>query len=270
MNKNEALKCIDSLIKDYKEASAQSKYNDLSDLNNDALTKSIKVRALNIIEAITEEGSVYRKQAYHQDGGCVSIPNLMGILEPLKADIKDDRINFSKKSNRREGNGGNGGSVNDITEKTIKKVTVGELLKLGKNITIGALALIIAGLIIYGGLLYKIGYNVAIVQSSNKSLEVSLGLLNADQLILVKEIWKYQKVSKLEKVIISRDGFILNDNKEKKVNLMELLPGNMVDQSRFERLMLSVPMFFLKHLSEVEFGNSYVVSIPKEAQEILN
>ena len=134
MDSNKAIKQIDKLINDYKEASLKSKYDDLSDLHNDALTKSIKIRALNIIEAVTEEGSVYRRQAYHSGGRCVSIPELMGILEPLKTDLKNERIKSNKKTTTKEKNRTSDG--NDvITKEDIEKYT---LIQLVKRLSIGA------------------------------------------------------------------------------------------------------------------------------------
>jgi hypothetical protein len=267
MNNKEAVFCIDSLLKDYKEASLKSKYADLSDLHNEALTKSIKVRALNIIESATEEGSVYRKQSYHVEGGCVSIPQLIGILEPLKADLVNNRIRLGGGERVNADNRGSCVVNKVITKEGLEKLTFGQLIKV---LSIGAWVWIVGieCLIMAGS--YNIGHYLGMVQYVEKTPQILLKQLNPDQLVLVREIWKYQKINNLKEVAISRDGFILDGRKEKTINLMELLPGNMVDQARFERVMVSVPIFFMEHLSKINFSSPYRVAIPEEARKYLD
>lgn len=109
------------------------------------------------------------------------------------------------------------------------------------------------------------------LQTTNK--RVTLEQLSSDQLGLVREIWKYQKQNKLNKVVINRNGYIFDDiqNKETNVNLaLKVLGQKRGDQSRFENLMLSIPTFFLKQIPEMRLGNPYVVIIPEDARKFLD
>ena len=141
MNKDQAIQCINDLINDYKQAHIKSKYDDLSDLHNDALTKSIKVRALNIIEATTGEGSVYRKQAYHNDRFCVSIPQLIGILEPLKSDIENGILKLDSKTNRKQNIVETNKDNTTITKGYIENLTIIDLVK---RLSLGAWLWVVA------------------------------------------------------------------------------------------------------------------------------
>lgn len=156
-----------------------------------------------------------------------------------------------------------------ITEEDIKKLTFGQLIK---TLSIGAWLWIIGvvcGIAIFS---YKLGYKSGVSQSSSSKQEITLEQLNDDQISLVREIWKYQKSNKLNKVVISRDGFIFDDAEKKKttINLAERVLGNRGDQFRFERLILSIPVYFLKQIPETRLDGPYVVTISEEAREILD
>ncbi|GAF73252.1 unnamed protein product, partial [marine sediment metagenome] len=96
--------------------------------------------------------------------------------------------------------------------------------------------------------------------------------LSNNQLLLVKEIWKYQKENKLNKVVIGRNGVIFDDAKKKPtaINLISKISIPEGDYFRFEELILSVPTFFLGQISETRWGNPYVVTVPEEARELLD
>ena len=163
-----------------------------------------------------------------------------------------------------------------ITEEDIKKLTVKQLARLAKNLSLGACIFIIAifGFFIFSS--YKvghyIGYNKGISQLSRSKQEMTLEQLNEDQISLVREIWKYQKSNRLNKVIICKDGFIFDEanKKETTINLSGKVLGNRGDQYRFERLILSIPVYFLKRIPVTIFGNRYVVTIPEKARKILD
>ncbi|MCK5601199.1 hypothetical protein KAR91_05000 [Candidatus Pacearchaeota archaeon] len=96
MNNTQILRRINHLIDEYKKASLKSKYDDLSDLDNDALVTNLETRALAIIEHATKKDSVYRRQAYGAGGRNVPIQNLIGILYAIKDDVMDKVINLNE------------------------------------------------------------------------------------------------------------------------------------------------------------------------------
>ena len=156
-----------------------------------------------------------------------------------------------------------------ITEEDIKKLTFGQLIK---TLSVGAWLWIIGvvcGIAIFS---YKLGYKSGVSQSSSSKQEITLEQLNHNQISLVREIWKYQKSNKLNKIVISRDGFIFDDVEKKKttINLADRVLGNRGDQFRFERLILSIPVYFLKQIPKTRLDSSYVVTISEEAREILD
>lgn len=90
MNRKQILDKIDKLIKEYKDAHLKAKYDDLSDLHNDAMVENMEARALRFIELATDKDSVFRKQAYFHDGRNKRINELIGILYAVKEEISDD------------------------------------------------------------------------------------------------------------------------------------------------------------------------------------
>lgn len=90
MNKNQIINRIEKLIEEYKEASLKAKFDDLSDLHNDALVENLESRALNLIKLATDKDSVFRKQAYYQDGRNKRISELVGILYAVKEEIVEN------------------------------------------------------------------------------------------------------------------------------------------------------------------------------------
>ena len=103
--------------------------------------------------------------------------------------------------------------------------------------------------------------------------EIRVDQLSADQALLVKEIWNYQRSNSLSKVIINRNGFIFDDieRKETTINLaLRVLGQKRSDQSRFENLILSIPIFFLRQIPETRTGSPYVMTVPEEARKLLD
>jgi len=156
-----------------------------------------------------------------------------------------------------------------ITEEDIKKLTFGQLIK---TLSVGAWVWIIGLLCGIIASSFMLGYKLGVSQSSSSKQEMTLEQLDDNQISLVREIWKYQKSNKLNKVIISRDGFIFDGAEKKKttINLADKVLGNRGDQFRFERLILSIPAYFLKQIPETRLDSPYVVTIPEEARKILD
>lgn len=90
MDKKQILDKIDKLIKEYKDVNLKAKYDDLSDLHNDAMVENMEARALRFIELATDKDSVFRKQAYYHDGRNKRINELIGILYAVKEEVSDD------------------------------------------------------------------------------------------------------------------------------------------------------------------------------------
>ena len=90
MDKKQVLDKIDKLIKEYKDAHLKAKYDDLSDLHNDAMVENMEARALRFIEIATDKDSVFRKQAYYHDGRNKRINELIGILYAVKEELVED------------------------------------------------------------------------------------------------------------------------------------------------------------------------------------
>lgn len=103
------------------------------------------------------------------------------------------------------------------------------------------------------------------------SKEITSGQLSNDQLLLVREVWRYQKENKLNKVVINKDGVIFDDAKKEPttINLISKVSIPEGDYFRFEQLILSIPAFFLKQIPETRLGAPYVVTVPEEARELL-
>ena len=157
-----------------------------------------------------------------------------------------------------------------ITDNNIKKLTLGQLIR---RLSIGAWLWIIGLFCIAIGFSYNLGFKSGISQIPANKQEISLGVLTDNQTRLVREIWKYQKSNRLNKVIINKNGFIFDDaeRKETTVNLALKVLGNKEgDQFRFENLMLSVPEYFLKLIPETRLGSPYVVTIPEKARKSLD
>jgi hypothetical protein len=90
MDKKQILDKIDKLIKEYKDAHLKAKYDDLSDLNNDAMVENMEARALRFIELATDKDSVFRKQAYYEKDRNKRINELIGILYAVKDELSED------------------------------------------------------------------------------------------------------------------------------------------------------------------------------------
>lgn len=90
MDKKQILDRIDKLIKEYKDARVKAKYDDLSDLHDDAMVENLEARALRFIEIATGEDSVFLKQAYYHDGRNKRIQELIGILYAVKEELAEE------------------------------------------------------------------------------------------------------------------------------------------------------------------------------------
>lgn len=156
-----------------------------------------------------------------------------------------------------------------ITEEDIKKLTIGQLVK---TLSIGAWIWIIVLLSTAIISSYKLGYKKGLSQNSHSEQEITLDQLSADQALLIKEIWRYQKENELNKVVISKDGVIFDDAKKQPTNINLISKTSIPegDYFRFEQLILSIPTFFLKQIPETRWGSPYVVTVPEEARELLD
>jgi len=152
-----------------------------------------------------------------------------------------------------------------ITEEHIKKLTVPQLIK---KLSLGVWVLVVSLLI--GS--FVLGYNFRRFLVVNDNQEISLGKLTGEQEALVLEIWKYQKSNNLNKVIISRNGFIFDatQNKNTDFNLATKVLGVRGTELKFEKLITSVPADFLRFIPETRLGSPYIVVIPEEVRKNLD
>ncbi len=119
---------------------------------------------------------------------------------------------------------------------------------------------------------YSNGFNKGKEEVVNSDNAISLYGLRVEQLILLREIWIYQKNNKLNTVIIDKEGFVFDDVKkeETKINLAEKALGDRGDPFNFQKLMVSMPVQFLKLIPEVRWRSPYVVSVPAEIGKVLD
>lgn len=152
-----------------------------------------------------------------------------------------------------------------LTDEHIRKLTIPQLIR---TLSLGAWGLFV-GLLIAS---FGAGYYIKNLEFPVNQQELLLGQLTGEKLTLVIEIWKYQKSKNLNKVIITRDGFIIDDGKNEKsdINLAEKVLGIRGTALQFEKLITSIPASFLKMIPETRLDSPYVVTIPEEAREILN
>ena len=163
-----------------------------------------------------------------------------------------------------------------ITEGDIQKHTPKQILKILLNLSLGAWLWIIG---IMGALIttvYQIGLNNGFNKGKTEEITsghaTSLHGLTVEQLILLREIWIYQKANKLNKVIIDKEGFVLDDAKEEKtkINLAEKALGDRGYPLNFQKLMVSMPAQFLRLIPETRWGSPYVVTVPEDIGKILD
>jgi len=156
-----------------------------------------------------------------------------------------------------------------LTEDDIKKKTLKELVQ---TLTVGAWIWILGFYLLSLSASFGIGYKVGLFQVSPKHKAISLEMLSNQQCSLVLEIWRYQKSNKLNKVIITQEGFFFNDNNSKPtdINLKKIILGEKASKDEFEKLILSIPESFLKNIPEMRFGSPYVVMIPEPVQKLLD
>ncbi|MDP1854261.1 MAG: hypothetical protein Q8L26_08695 [Candidatus Omnitrophota bacterium] len=161
-----------------------------------------------------------------------------------------------------------------ITEESIRKITLAQLFKQIENLTLGALGSIIVILVVIITLSFKAGYHYREITQSSTIIKQtpSLEQLNSYQISLLKEIYKYQKITEVNKVIIDRVGFIFDESTKKNtsINVAVNVLGNRADQTRFEELIISIPEVFLKSLTETRWGSPYVLTITEETRKLLD
>lgn len=138
MDKKQILEKIEKLIKEYKDAHLKAKYDDLSDLHNDAMVENMEARALRFIELATDKDSVFRKQAYYHDGRNKRINELIGILYAVKEEISDDaRVGKEEESEEKGYNlFEEGFSYETKMQKSDKKLKCFVILPIGKEGTV--------------------------------------------------------------------------------------------------------------------------------------
>ncbi len=160
-----------------------------------------------------------------------------------------------------------------ITEESIGKITLAQLFKQIKNLTLKALGSIITILVVIITLSFKFGYHyreITLLTIDKQTL--SLEQLNSYQIALLKEIYKYQKTNGVNKVVIDRVGFIYDNltGKPTSINVSINVLGNRANQGRFEDLIISMPEYFLKRLPETRVGSPYVLAVTEETRKLLD
>lgn len=157
-----------------------------------------------------------------------------------------------------------------IDKDNLEKITIKDLSMILSRLTLRAVFFIFAiiGPILTGT--YYLGYKVGI---SNSSVPTSsLENLNNYQISLLKEIYKYQRTTGVNKVTILRNGLIFDEstNKDTSINIAINVLGNRADQTRFEDLIISIPDYFLRRLPATRFNDPYVLTVTEEARKILD
>lgn len=101
-------------------------------------------------------------------------------------------------------------------------------------------------------------------------------LLNPLQQKILSYIYNYQTVGNLPKVIISKDGTILDDKQgsdtDKNV-IRDIMNRDTADkdaQSAFENLLLSIPEKYLKIIPETRWGSPFVVKVTEDGIKYLS
>ena len=186
------------------------------------------------------------------------VKNQSREMESRNSELKEDRSEENK-----------GKEIMSITADQIKKLTIPQLCKLLSKFSLGAWVLIF---VIQSTLLtisHRVGYKTGISETVKDSRGVKR--LTGEQKLLLNEIWKYQKENNLNKVIISRNGVIFDDSKNQSsnINLAEKVFGDTWNLPRFDKLITSMPSYFLKLIPESRLGSPYVVTIPLDAQRML-
>lgn len=164
-----------------------------------------------------------------------------------------------------------------ITEGDIRKYTPKQILGILSKFSLGAWSWIVGILVFVLGLSFQLGYSIGFNKGKSEVADfastTSLQGLTAEQLILLREIWTYQKTNNLSKVVIDREGFVLDDAKGEKTKINLAVKALGEDRGyplRFEQLMVSMPAQFLRLIPETRFDSPYVVSVPEEVRKILD
>ena len=109
-----------------------------------------------------------------------------------------------------------------------------------------------------------------------KEIEKDEPALNSNQFSILEYIRGYQNETGLSKVIISREGFIFDDNKRQNTNkniIVDVLKqdsGDKKAQEEFEGALLSIPDKLLKMIPEMRFDSPFVVMITEEGMIYLS
>lgn len=165
-----------------------------------------------------------------------------------------------------------------INEENLKeKITILKLIKYCGDLTLGAAIWVLITIGGIGTLIYQCGYHVAVFQAASPREDISLPQLSPEQQSLLREIWRYQNQNNLDKVVIMHDAFIFDDTKKEKttINLYsKVLKKYRGDayryEAQFEEVINSIPMVFLKRISETRYDNPYVVTITEKAKRLLD
>ncbi len=150
--------------------------------------------------------------------------------------------------------------IGTILTKFNKNLSKNIIILIG--IIVGAISLFFT---IYGQSIKEIKKNHSITNYQNQ-------ILNPQEEKLLSLIYKYQKESGLNKLIISRDGFVYFEGKDKdeqkRINLIgELYNINSDFKTRskeFESIILNISEKFLKLIPESRLDSPYVVTITEE------
>ncbi len=221
-----------------------------------AFSKYIKTQDSSLIKEFKSEDIQFALLQYHADKNFLFYKAMEMRIEELKE--KKSRTMEEKRMS--------------ITEGDIQRYTPKQILKVLFNLSLGAWLWIIGTM---GGLYsvgYSIGFNKGKTERVTSRNATSLQRLTVEQLILLREIWTYQKANDLNKVIIDKEGFVFDEAKKEKtkINLAEKALGDRGYPLNFEKLMVSMPTQFLKLIPETRFNSPYVVSVPEEIGKFLN
>lgn len=154
-----------------------------------------------------------------------------------------------------------------ITEEDIKKLTPTQL-------SCGAWLWILGLLTATAIASFKFGYHYREITHPSviSNQEASLEQLSSYQIALLKEIYKYQKIIGVNKVVILKTGIIVDEatNKNTSINIAVNVLGYRANQTSFEDLIISMPEYFLKRLPATRWDEPYVLTVTEGARKILD
>lgn len=113
------------------------------------------------------------------------------------------------------------------------------------------------------------------IKAQSEEIEKREPILNSKQLKMLDYISNYQNKTGLTKVIISREGFIFDDEKRQNTNINLILEVLHLDQNReeaqkeFENTLLSIPDRLLRMIPEMRYDSPFVVAVTEEGKVYL-